>query len=104
MEIDALTRKRLKLRKKLIFVRDVIMLLVAFFFILVAFIYAMDKSNSIGENMRNIRYGLFSFALIIAGTALIIAVYNSRDKLKKKVPLKKLKENLKTIKVEKKSK
>ena len=102
MEIDALTRRKLKLGRKFTLIKDIIMILVACLFILVAFVYALDKSNSISDSLANVRFGLFAFALIIAGTALIITVYVSqRDKklpnikklkadyLKKPLPIKK---------------
>jgi len=75
-------RQKVKLRKQLLVVRDIIMILTAVFFIIIAFLYALDKENSIGDSMRNIRYGLFSFALIISATAILIAVYvNKRQEI-----------------------
>jgi TRAP-type C4-dicarboxylate transport system permease small subunit len=80
MEIDAMLRKKLKLRKKLMVLRDILLVLLASLFIIIAFIYTVDVNNAIGDGMKNIRYGLFSFALVISGTSIIIAVYLGRKK------------------------
>ena len=83
MEVEALLNKKIKLRKKINFVRDCLMILLAVLFILVAFLYILDKENVIGDTYKNLRYGLFAFALIISATGIIIAVY-----LKPREPIK----------------
>jgi uncharacterized membrane protein len=80
METDVMFRRKLKLKKKLMVLRDIILVLLACLLILYAFVYNADINNAIGEGMQNIRYGLFSFGLIISGTAIIIAVYLGRPK------------------------
>jgi len=83
MEVEALLKKKIKLRKKIHFLRDCLIILVAVLFILVAFLYILDRDNAIGDSLKNVRYGMFSFALIISATALIIAVYlKPRENLK----------------------
>jgi hypothetical protein len=80
MEIDAMLRRKIKIKKQLLVVRDIIMVLLGLLFILVAFVYTVDVNNAIGDGLKNIRYGLFAFALIIAGTSLIISVYIGKRK------------------------
>jgi len=76
--------KKLKLRKKLLVIRDILIVMLALFFIIVGFMYSVDNSAdtvSVAEDgLKNIRYGLFSLALIISATLLIIAVYNKKKK------------------------
>jgi hypothetical protein len=45
----------------------------------------MDLNGAIGSGMANLRYGLFSCALILAGTALIISVYMGKNRTSIKV-------------------
>jgi hypothetical protein len=80
MEIDALVRKRLKLKRQFQVLRDIIMVLVAITFIISAFVLVANRENAIPNDFSNIRYGLFSFGLIVSGTALIIAVYMNTKK------------------------
>jgi hypothetical protein len=80
MEIDAMLKRQLKIKKKLRIMRDIILILLAFLFILFAFVYNADINHAIGDSMQNIRYGLFSFGLIVSGTAIIIAVYIENKK------------------------
>ncbi len=75
MEIDAMLKRQLKIKKKLRIIRDIILILLASLFILFAFVFSADPNNIMGDGMQNIRYGLFSFGLIISGTSIIIAVY-----------------------------
>jgi NADH:ubiquinone oxidoreductase subunit 6 (subunit J) len=90
MEIDAMLKRKLKIRKKLIIIRDIILVLLGCIFILFAFVYNADINHAIGDSMQNIRYGLFSFGLIISGTAIIIAVYFGRKKELLKITKQKL--------------
>lgn len=83
MEAEVLMNPKSNLKKKIQFTRDLLMVLLAFFFMVVAFVYALDKTNSAGDNYRNIRYGLFAFALIVSATALIIAVYTKSTQTRK---------------------
>jgi hypothetical protein len=80
MEVDALVRKKVKLRKKILVLRDILMILLACLFIVVAFVIAIDPAHTIGDGLINVRYGLFAFGLIASGTAIIIAVYNGNKK------------------------
>lgn len=68
-------KRQLKIKRKLKVIRDIILILLASLFILFAFVYNADINNVIGDGMQNIRYGLFSFGLIVSGTAIIISVY-----------------------------
>jgi hypothetical protein len=95
MEIDAMLRRKLKLKKKLMVLRDIILVLLACLLILFAFVYNADINNTIGEGMQNIRYGLFSFGLVISGTAIIIAVYLGRPKQLYKLTKQKLRDTKK---------
>jgi amino acid transporter len=85
MEIDAMLKRQLKIKKKLRVIRDIILILLACLFILFAFVYNADINHAIGDSMQNIRYGLFSFGLIISGTAIIITVYSGVRKESVKV-------------------
>jgi hypothetical protein len=64
-----------KLRTKLRGVRNFLLLLMGLFFITVAFTIVLDVNNAIGEGMKNVRYGLLSFGLIISGTFIILALF-----------------------------
>jgi len=75
--------KKLKLRKKLLVIRDILIVMLALFFIIVGFMYSVDNSadnGAVADGFKNIRYGLFSLALIVSATLLIIAVYNKKKK------------------------
>ena len=72
--------QKLKLRKKLLVIRDILIVMLAIFFIVIGFMYAIDNANVAGESFKNIRYGMFSLALILSATFLIIAVYNKKKK------------------------
>lgn len=63
-----------KLRRKLRDVRNFLVALLGLFFITVAFTIVLDVNNAIGDGMKNIRYGLFGMALMISGSAVIIAL------------------------------
>jgi hypothetical protein len=63
-----------KLRTKMRGVRNLLLLLLGLFFIIVAFTTVIDVNNAIGDGMKNIRYGLFAMGLTISGTALIIVL------------------------------
>jgi len=80
MDEERKKAKILKLRKKLLVVRDILIVMLALFFIINGFIYAIDNTDIAGDGLKNIRYGLFSLALIVSATLLIIAVYNSKKK------------------------
>jgi hypothetical protein len=85
MEIDAIIRKKIKLKKKLIVLRDIMLVMLGFLFILLAFVYTTDITGNIGGGMENLRYGLFSCALVLAGTAIIISVYMGKNRTSIKV-------------------
>ncbi len=72
--------KKLKLRKKLLVIRDILIVMLALLFIIVGFMYAVDNADVAGEGLKNVRYGLFSLALIVSATFLLIAVYNKKKK------------------------
>lgn len=76
MEVDFLLNRKIKMRKKLLVIRDVMMILIAFLFILIAFTINFGGFNSGSTDTARIQYGLFSLALMGCGTALIITVYN----------------------------
>lgn len=80
MEENTAKEKKLKLKKKLLVIRDILIVMLAFFFIIVGFMYGIDNGNAAGDTLQNIRYGMLSFALIISSTLLIIAVYNRKKK------------------------
>jgi hypothetical protein len=63
-----------KLRRKMRDVRNLLLALLGLFFITVAFTIVIDRNDAIGDGMKNIRYGFFSFALIISGTAVLISL------------------------------
>ena len=63
-----------KLRTKMRSVRDFLLLLLGLFFITVSFTIILDLNNAIGDGFKNIRYGLFSFGLIISGTSILLVL------------------------------
>jgi hypothetical protein len=68
-----------KLKTKLRGVRNFLLGLLGVFFIAVAFGMIIDINGAIGDGLKNVRYGLFSSALVISGTALILGLlYKSR--------------------------
>jgi hypothetical protein len=85
MEIDAIVRKKIKLKRKLLLLRDLMMIMLGALFILLAFIYTMDINGAIGSGLQNIRYGMMSCALLLAGTGLIISVYMGKNRTTIKV-------------------
>ncbi len=85
MEIDAIIRKKIKLKKKLIVLRDIILVMMGVLFILLAFVYTMDINGAIGSGLENLRFGLFSCALVISGTGIIISVYMGKNRTSIKV-------------------
>ncbi|MFZ4401999.1 MAG: hypothetical protein ACOYO1_18360 [Bacteroidales bacterium] len=80
MDEESKKVKKLKLRKKLLVVRDILIVMLAIFFIINGFMYAIDNTDIAGDGFKNVRYGLFSLGLIVSATLLIIAVYNSKKK------------------------
>jgi TRAP-type C4-dicarboxylate transport system permease small subunit len=82
MDAEFKKERKLKLKKKLLVVRDILMVMLALFFIIIGFSYAIDNGNIAGDGYRNIRYGLFSFALIFSATLLLITVYFSNRRKK----------------------
>jgi TRAP-type C4-dicarboxylate transport system permease small subunit len=78
MEQSNLKEKKLKLRKKLLVIKDIILVMLAIFFIIIGFMYGIDNGKAAGDSFRNVRYGMFSFSLIISSTLLIISVYNGK--------------------------
>jgi len=73
--------KKLKLNKKLIAIRNILMIILSTFFIILGFIYGTQNIDGMPEvSTINIRYGLFSFALIISATLIIIALFNKSKK------------------------
>ena len=78
MEQSNLKEKKLKLRKKLLVIRDIILVMMAIFFIIIGFMYGIDNGKAAGDSFQNVRYGMFSFSLIISSTLLIISVYNRK--------------------------
>ena len=80
MDEESKKVKKLKLRKKLLVVRDILIVMLAIFFIINGFMYAIVNTDIAGDGFKNVRYGLFSLGLIVSATLLIIAVYNSKKK------------------------
>ncbi|MEI6822480.1 MAG: hypothetical protein WCL51_11150 [Bacteroidota bacterium] len=73
--------KKLNLNKKLIAIRNILMIILSTFFIIFGFLYGTYNDGDIASNTPiNIRYGLFSFALIISATLIIIALFNKSKK------------------------
>ena len=72
--------QKVKLRKKLLVIRDILIIMLALFFIINGFMYAIDNTDFAGDGFKNIRYGLFSLGLILSATLLIITVYNKKKK------------------------
>jgi len=56
-------------------VRNFLLLLLGLFFIVVAFTIQLDVNGAIGDGMQNIRYGLFSMALLFCGTFIVLALF-----------------------------
>lgn len=77
MEVQALVNRKLKIRKKLITIRNIIITLLAFFFILYAFSIATHETIPASDSIKS---GLFAFGLLICGTALIIALIVKKTK------------------------
>jgi len=76
MEMDDKTRREVKLKKMILILRDIILVTMGIAFILIAFIYTLDANDAIGDGMKNFRYGIFSFGLLISGVGIILSVYN----------------------------
>jgi TRAP-type C4-dicarboxylate transport system permease small subunit len=68
-----------KYKKRYRIVRDVLLIVLAFFFIIVGFLFASVRIDY-DLQFQNIRYGLMAFALIISGTGLIVSVYRKSRK------------------------
>jgi hypothetical protein len=73
-------KKKLKLKKRLYFARSLLLVILGLFFIMMGFNYALDINHTYAETLKNVRFGLFSSALLLAGTFLIIAVYQKSKK------------------------
>jgi len=72
---------KLKLKKKLIAIRNILLIILSVFFIIFGFLYGTYNGEEVSpQSYVNIRYGLFSFALIISATLLIVAVFNKSKK------------------------
>jgi hypothetical protein len=69
-----------KLRTKMRGVRNFLLLLMGLFLITVAFTIVLDVNGTIGDGMKNIRYGLFAMGLVMSGTAVIIALLGKSKK------------------------
>lgn len=80
MEQISVKEKKLKLKKKILVIRDILLVIMAAFFIIIGFMYGVDNGNMAGEGLRNVKYGLFSMSLIFSATFIIIAVYNRKKK------------------------
>jgi hypothetical protein len=63
-----------KLRTKMRSVRNFLLALLGLFFITVSFTIVIDVNGAIGDGMKNFRYGLFAFGLILCGTGIILAL------------------------------
>ena len=63
-----------KYKKRYIIVRDVLLIVLAFFFIIIGFLFGAVRLDP-DMQFQHIRYGLIAFALIISGTYLIVQVY-----------------------------
>lgn len=77
MEVQALVSRKLKIKKKLLTIRNIIITLLALFFILYAFSIATHETIPASENVKS---GLFAFGLLICGTALIITLIIKKSK------------------------
>ena len=72
---------KLKLKKKIIALRNILLIILSAFFIILGFIYGTQNIDGMPDiSTINIRYGLFSFALIISATLIIIALFNKSKK------------------------
>jgi len=60
-------------------VLDVLLLILAFFFIIVGFLFGSARIDS-ELQFQPVRYGLIAFALIFSGTNLIVQVYKKYRK------------------------
>lgn len=74
-EFDKSIYSKSKVRSKMRFVRNFLLLLLALFFIAMAFTFILDTNGAIGDGMKNIRFGLFSAALVISGTAILLVMF-----------------------------
>jgi hypothetical protein len=63
-----------KYKKRYIIIRDVLLIVLAFFFIIIGFLFASVRIDP-DFQFQQIRNGLVAFALIISGTYLIVQVY-----------------------------
>jgi len=96
MDVNPIIEQKIKLKKKFSLIKDIVLITVAVLFIITGYIYALDQNNFVGESYRNFRYGLFSSALVLSGTILIIAVYcKDRKKNSNKFYLKPKKKEIK---------
>lgn len=63
-----------KLKTKMRGLRNFLLALLALFFITIAFTIIIDVNDAIGDGMKNVRYGLFTFGLLLSGTALLLGL------------------------------
>jgi TRAP-type C4-dicarboxylate transport system permease small subunit len=68
-----------KYKKRYMIVKDVLLIALAFFFIVIGFLFASTRID-FDLQFQNIRFGLVAFALIISGTYLIVQVYRKTRK------------------------
>ena len=81
MEDDFNKEGKLKLKKKLVAIRNILMVILSVFFVIFGFLYGTYNGDEVSPtSLINVRYGLFSFALIISATLIIIAVFNKSKK------------------------
>ncbi|MCK9616359.1 MAG: hypothetical protein M0R21_00825 [Lentimicrobiaceae bacterium] len=66
---------KFKLKKKLRFVTDMLLVFFGIFLIVLGIHYGLDTKNIGGTTLDNVRFGLFSMGVVISGTLLIITVY-----------------------------
>ena len=81
MEKNANREGKVKLKKKLIAIRNILLIILSVFFIIFGFLYGTYRGDDVSiQSFINIRYGLFSFALIISASLIIIALLNKSKK------------------------
>ena len=81
MAKDESREGKVKLKKRLIAIRNILLIILSVFFIILGFMYGTQNIDGMSDvSTINIRYGLFSFALIISATLIIIALFNKSKK------------------------
>jgi TRAP-type C4-dicarboxylate transport system permease small subunit len=63
-----------KYKKRYKIVKDILMLALGLFFIVIGFLSGFSKIDA-NVQYLNVRYGLTAFALILSGTYLVVQVY-----------------------------